>query len=133
MSEVSRDLKHLILISVHGTDSSRSSQLTFLWFTGNTWLEDGSPLNLNITCQNGSQPFNWCWKIFDYENVSEAIKFNYKPVNYSDHCNFSIKHCFPKNGSYILSIVVENEISLNRKLLAVHNYIRKSSCLTISH
>ncbi|CAL1271274.1 unnamed protein product [Larinioides sclopetarius] len=86
---------------------------------GNTYLEHGQLLDLDITC-NGSGPVEYCWKVL-------PPKGNYTNLTCSDldtatNCAFPILYYFRDSGDYLLAIHVNNLVTSLQRDIEVHIY-----------
>lgn len=73
---------------------------------GNTFVENGSLLQLNVTC-DGSSNFRFC---HDFNNTkSNESCFNSAKV--LDKCSYPITHYFPHNGTQYVNIGIRNDVS----------------------
>lgn len=84
-------------------------------------------LDLNITCNKGTDPIKWFWQIYDEDDFSHAHYYPVQGFEVSDICEIHIKHCFSRNGTYVLAIRLDNEFSNKEKIIRVFNKSRKSS------
>lgn len=83
--------------------------------TGNTWLQHGDLLNLNIFC-NGSSPFRFC---YDVSSNKPNPNFTCDASVMYDTCQFQSSYYFSSCGQYYFSIYIANDVSEKRKSLLV--------------
>ena len=87
--------------------------------TGNTYLQHGQLLNLDISC-SGSGPIDYCWKILP---PSE----NHTNLSCSDavsviECSFPIIYYFQESGDFLLAIYIDNLVSSKQRNIEIHIY-----------
>lgn len=81
--------------------------ITNVSISGNNFVENGSLLHLNITC-DGSPKFLLC---HDFSSTkSNDSCFNSGKV--SSKCDYQIIHYFPQNGTKYVNIGISNDVSL---------------------
>ncbi|KAF8766579.1 Transmembrane protein 130 like protein [Argiope bruennichi] len=86
---------------------------------GNTYLEHGQLLDLDITC-NGSGPVEYCWKVLppneNYTNLTCS------DLDTATDCAFPILYYFRDSGDYLLAIHVNNLVTSLQRDVEVHIY-----------
>ncbi|XP_035227414.1 uncharacterized protein LOC118199631 [Stegodyphus dumicola] len=87
--------------------------------SGNTYLQHGQLLDLDITC-NGSGPVDYCWKILPPKE-NETNLSCIEPVS-ANECSFPIIYYFHESGDYMLAIYVDNLVSSVQRNIEIHIY-----------
>ncbi|KAG8178405.1 hypothetical protein JTE90_005295 [Oedothorax gibbosus] len=89
--------------------------------SGNTYLEHGQLLNLDISC-NGSGPVEYCWKVLPTVHGTNQTNLSCAdPVAVND-CSFPILYYFRDSGDYRLAIYVSNLVTSLQRDVEVHIY-----------
>ncbi|XP_054159419.1 uncharacterized protein LOC128957643 [Oppia nitens] len=87
---------------------------------GNTWLQDGAVLHLEVNCTGGDKPFWHCYQF------SKNFRPNFtcdKELIYSNNdCFFPITHYFRENGTYYVDIGVYNDVTYINKSIKINVY-----------
>ncbi|GFR18569.1 uncharacterized protein TNCT_473971 [Trichonephila clavata] len=102
-----------------GDEITIKDPIVHINISGNTYLEHGQLLDLDISC-NGSGPVDYCWKILPPSKNSS--NFSCTDVVTSTECSFPILYYFRDSGDYQLAIHVNNLITSLEREIEVHIY-----------
>ena len=98
---------------------------------GNTWLDFGELLQLNVSCSSGSKPFWYCLRIRD--NKVDNFTCLHRERIYTEECSFPIIHYFPKNATYYVQIGINNPVSFSNKTIKVNVFKSKFQLDNLMH
>jgi hypothetical protein len=89
-------------------------------FTGQTWLQHGDVLNLEIKC-SGSGPYHYCLRFQAGEYNITGNETCAKYLNGST-CQFSIVHFFGTADTFSILVILENEVSKTINKVGINVY-----------
>lgn len=87
--------------------------------SGNTYLQHGQLLNLDISC-SGSGPVDYCWKVLPTSENNTNLSCSH-PATVVD-CSFPIIYYFKDSGDFLLAIYVDNVVSAKQRNIEIHIY-----------
>ncbi|GFS29012.1 transmembrane protein 130 [Nephila pilipes] len=103
----------------YGDEITIKDPVVHINISGNTYLEHGQLLDLDISC-NGSGPVEYCWKILPPKK--NTSNFSCSDVVTSTECSFPILYYFRDSGDYLLAIHINNLITSLQRDVEVHIY-----------
>ncbi|XP_054722467.1 uncharacterized protein LOC129232340 [Uloborus diversus] len=90
----------------------------YINITGNTYLQRGQLLNLDIEC-NGTGPVDYCWKVLP-PGKNQSLSCT-DPVTIPE-CRFPILYYFRDTGEFLLAVHVDNVVSHLQKHIRIQIY-----------
>ena len=106
----------------HLTVESRKP-MTHMNFSGNTWVESGRLLDIDISC-DGSGPWTACWTttVPTPYNVTgnETCDDHEGKMELGKNCSFPVLWYFREPGYHNLLVVIDNEISKEVRVFTIN-------------
>jgi len=99
--------------------------MTHMNFSGNTWVESGRLLDIDISC-DGSGPWTACWTttVPTPYNVTgnETCDDHEGKMELGKNCSFPVLWYFREPGYHNLLVVIDNEISKEVRVFTINMY-----------
>ena len=97
--------------------------MTHMNFSGNTWVESGRLLDIDISC-DGSGPWTACWTttVPTPYNVTgnETCDDHEGKMELGKNCSFPVLWYFREPGYHNLLVVIDNEISKEVRVFTIN-------------